>query len=161
MPSPRDVADMLRERRVIYRRDGLTEFDFSRIEDEDKINELAECLVKKIPQMPNVVIGFMSDNSLLSKSIAESVFVHAKHYFVPQDDNVKPIIERFNGSQEVNILLVKALINDIDIDGWYGLSNVNPNIGRISAAAIADGRFFPYENSLEVTSLIDYDHLHV
>lgn len=160
-PSARDVADMLREERVIHKKEsGFTEFDLSRIEDADKIYELAKHLVRKMPQYPDVVVGFMSDNSCLSRSIAE-FFPNAEHHFVPQDDDVKPLIKRFQGSKKIDVLLVKALISDIEVDAWYDLPHINPIIDRFSAAAIADGRFFPYENSLEVISLIDYDHLHV
>jgi hypothetical protein len=153
-PSKENIARMLRRKGVIG---GTNQFDFSRIENEKAIDGLTGYLVKKIPDRYHVVIGFMSDNSGLSRSMAESLM--AKHYFVPHDDNVEAIIKRFSDSREIKILLVKALISDIDMDRWYSLPQINESIKRMSVAAIADGRFLPYENHLEVFSLIDYDYI--
>ena len=153
-PSKENIARMLRRKGVVG---GTNHFDFSKIENEKAINGLTGYLVRKIPDRYNVVIGFMSDNSGLSRSMAESL--RAQHYFVPQDDNVEAVIKRFNDSREIKILLVKALVSDIDMDRWYNLPQINESIKRVSVAAIADGRFLPYENHLEVFSLIDYDYI--
>ena len=154
-PSKEDIARMLRRKGVMG---GTVQFDFSKIKDEKAINGIARYLVKKIPHRCNVVIGFISDNSGLSRSIAESL--RAMHYFVPQDNDVRVVLKRFDRSKEVNVLLVKALVSDIEMDEWYHLPQINENVQIMSVAAIADGRFLPYENHLEVFSLIDYDHIY-
>ncbi|MFA5207908.1 MAG: hypothetical protein WC428_04570 [Candidatus Paceibacterota bacterium] len=154
-PSKEDIARMLRRKGVMG---GTVKFDFSKIENEKAITGIASYLVKKIPRPYNVVIGFISDNSGLSRSVAESL--RAMHYFAPQDNDVRVVLERFDRSKEVNVLLVKALVSDVEMDEWYYLPQINENVQIMSVAAIADGRFLPYENHLEVFSLIDYDYIY-
>jgi hypothetical protein len=163
MPSKKDIGQMLRRKGVIFTKEegGFVEFDFSRIENEKAIYGLSGYLLRKMPHLHyDMVVGFLSDNSSLSRVITEQI-KPKRHCFVSQDDNVSVALEKFKTTKKINILLVKALIKDGEIDEWDNFYQLNESIQKISVVAIADGRSFPYENSLEVFSLIDRDQIHI
>jgi hypothetical protein len=156
-PSPKKVGKMLGRKGVIND-GGSIGLDFYKIEDNEIVERLAGYLARKVPRYYSVVAGFISDNSRLSMSVAECLQV--KHYFISQDNNVKATLARFNGTKEVNVLLVKALLNDVEMNEWYNLLHIYENVHRIAVATVADGRFLPCENQLEVFSLTDYNYIH-
>jgi hypothetical protein len=155
-PSKQDLASMLRRKGIIG--EGKSDFDFSKIENIEAIAGIAGYLARKIPEDNNVVLGFISDNSGFSRAVA--AHLKSSHFFVSQDNDVRPVLARFNGPKKVNVVMVKALITDIDMNDWNNLPYLNANVERLSAAAVADGRFLPYEDNMHVFSLIDYEHIY-
>lgn len=155
-PSREDVARMLRRKNIVSD-EKFPSFDFQKIDSPEAIQGIAGYLAKKVPSYYSVVIGAISDNSHLSQSVAEHLC--ARHFFASEGDGLRVTLNRFNGPKKVNVLLVKALVDDVDINEWHGLPLINENVQRLAVATVVDGRFLPCANNLEIYSLTDYDHL--